>query len=161
SCGNRHRRSIQYRFIVEFLPTAGTTAAFNFRDWRHVPLAAQNNVTPVAQHWIATIGGMSVILHGNNPEDRMSALGQKRTFRLLLNIIVGGQGCSSSWSITRETSPSPILASHRRRCRAPSRDAHRRRTNAAPYKNAAPYLTGASDLKACYIQAGVRGSSCS
>src|SRR5262249_35052157 len=161
------RRSIQYRFIVEFLPTAGTTAAFNFRDWRHVPLAAQNNVTPVAQHWIATIGGMSVILHGNNPEDRMSALDQKRTselvrimsdigllvckvvcntsrslypqkqtlelsremsalcqkrtFRLLLNIIVGGQGCSSSWSITRETSPSPILASHRRRCRAPSR----------------------------------------
>ena len=32
---------------------------------------------------------------------------------------------------------------------------------AAPYKNAAPYLTGASDLKACYVQAGVRGSSCS
>jgi hypothetical protein len=36
----------------------------------------------------------------------MSALGQKQTFRLLLDIIVGGQGCSSSWSITRETSPS-------------------------------------------------------
>src|SRR5215472_7459192 len=41
----------------------------------------------------------------------MSAVCQKQTFRLLLDIIVGGQGCSSSWSITRETSPSPILAS--------------------------------------------------
>src|SRR5262249_37164192 len=30
----------------------------------------------------------------------MSALCQKQTFRLLLDIIVGGQGCSSSWSIT-------------------------------------------------------------
>jgi hypothetical protein len=40
--------SIQYRFIVEFLPAAGTTAAFDFRDWRHVP-----NVTPIAKHWIA------------------------------------------------------------------------------------------------------------
>src|SRR5215472_17326101 len=30
----------------------------------------------------------------------MSALCQKRTFRPLLDIIVGGQGCSSSWSIT-------------------------------------------------------------
>ena len=34
----------------------------------------------------------------------MSALCQKRTFRPLLGIVVGGQGCSSSWSITRETS---------------------------------------------------------
>src|SRR4029077_6366445 len=42
---------------------------------------------------------------------RMSALCQKQTFRTLLDIIVGGQGCSSSWSITRETSPSPISAS--------------------------------------------------
>src|SRR5262249_174063 len=49
----------------------------------------------------------TVILRGNNPQDRMSALCQKQTFRLLLDIIVGGQGCSSSWSITRETSPSP------------------------------------------------------
>jgi len=38
----------------------------------------------------------------------MSALCQKRTFRLLLDII-GGQGCSSSWSITREISPPAFL----------------------------------------------------
>jgi tripartite-type tricarboxylate transporter receptor subunit TctC len=35
----------------------------------------------------------------------------EQTFRPLLGIIVGGQGCSSSWSITRETSPPQILAS--------------------------------------------------
>src|SRR6516164_6651184 len=35
----------------------------------------------------------------------MSALCQKQTFGPLLDIIVSGQGCSSSWSITRETSP--------------------------------------------------------
>ena len=46
----------------------------------------------------------------------MSALCQKRTFRLLLDIIVGGQGCSSSWSITRETSPPAISAPGRGRC---------------------------------------------
>src|SRR5215468_1455472 len=51
----------------------------------------------------------------------MSALCQKQTFRLLLDIIVGGQGCSSSWSITRETSPSPILASDRSRRRVTDR----------------------------------------
>src|SRR5215471_4594286 len=51
----------------------------------------------------------------------MSALCQKKTFRLLLDIIVGGQGCSSSWSITRETSPSPILASDRSRRRVADR----------------------------------------
>ena len=48
----------------------------------------------------------------------MSALCQKQTFRPLLDIIVSGQGCSSSWSITHETSPSPISASGSRRCRA-------------------------------------------
>src|SRR6516225_3474895 len=53
------------------------------------------------------------------------ALCQKRTFRPLLDIIVGGQGCSSSWSITRETSPSPILVSHSRRRRAPCHGARR------------------------------------
>jgi tripartite-type tricarboxylate transporter receptor subunit TctC len=41
----------------------------------------------------------------------MSALCQKQTFRPLLDIIDGGQGCSSSWSITHETSPSKIPAS--------------------------------------------------
>jgi hypothetical protein len=45
----------------------------------------------------------------------MSALCQKRTFGPLLDIIVSGQGCSSSWGITRETSPSPISASGSRR----------------------------------------------
>src|SRR5262252_4818897 len=45
----------------------------------------------------------------------MSALCQKETFRPLLGIIFGGQGCSSSWSITRETSPSEIPASRHRR----------------------------------------------
>src|SRR6516164_4408733 len=44
----------------------------------------------------------------------MSALCQKRTFRLLLDIIVGGQGCSSSWSITRETSPPKAISVFRR-----------------------------------------------
>src|SRR6516164_5573306 len=47
---------------------------------------------------------------------RMSALCQKRTFRLLLDIIVGGQGCSSSWCITRETSPPEFSASGCGRC---------------------------------------------
>ena len=51
----------------------------------------------------------------------MSALCQKQTFSLRLDIIVSGQGCSSSWSITRETSPSSILASHSKRCRAVGR----------------------------------------
>src|SRR5262249_54862669 len=46
----------------------------------------------------------------------MSALCQKQTFRPLLDIIVGGQGCSSSWSITHETSPQTISASCSRRC---------------------------------------------
>src|SRR6516162_2124395 len=31
---------------------------------------------------------------------RMSAMCQKQTFKPLFDIIVGGQGCSSSWSIT-------------------------------------------------------------
>src|SRR6516164_2459660 len=56
---------------------------------------------------------------------RMAAPCQKQTFRLLLDIIVGGQGCSSSWSITRETSPPEFLASGRRRCRAAGSFAHR------------------------------------
>jgi mannose-1-phosphate guanylyltransferase len=38
----------------------------------------------------------------------MSALCQKQTFRPE-NIIVSGQGCSSLWSITRETSPRRFL----------------------------------------------------
>ena len=57
--------------------------------------------------------------------DRMSALCQKRTFRPLLGIIVGGQGCSSSWSITRETSPPKISASGSGHCRAADHSAHR------------------------------------
>src|SRR6516162_24425 len=55
----------------------------------------------------------------------MSALCQKQTFRPLLDIIVGGQGCSSSWSITRETSAPEFLASGRRRCGAAGSFAHR------------------------------------
>src|SRR5262249_39593698 len=55
----------------------------------------------------------------------MSVLCQKQTLRLLLDIIVGGQGCSSSWSITRETSPSPISASGSVR-RAPGHVADRK-----------------------------------
>ena len=43
---------------------------------------------------------------------------KRQTFRLLLDIIVGGQGCSSSWSITRETYPVAISAPGRGRCRA-------------------------------------------
>jgi hypothetical protein len=41
-----------------------------------------------------------------------------------LDIIVGGQGCSSSWSITRETSPPAISAPGRGRYAAPDRLAH-------------------------------------
>jgi hypothetical protein len=41
---------------------------------------------------------------------------KKQTFRPLLDIIVGGQGYSSSWIITRETYPPTISASDRRRC---------------------------------------------
>src|SRR5215472_11228341 len=44
----------------------------------------------------------------------MSALCQKRTFRPALDIIVGGQGCSSSWSITREASPPKAISVSRR-----------------------------------------------
>jgi tripartite-type tricarboxylate transporter receptor subunit TctC len=55
----------------------------------------------------------------------MSALCQKQTFRPLLDIIAGGQGCSSSWSITRETSPQAISASGSGRCHAVGSLAHR------------------------------------
>jgi hypothetical protein len=54
----------------------------------------------------------------------MSALCQKQTFRPLLDIIVGGQACSSSWSITRETSPPTFPASGSGRYAAPDRLAH-------------------------------------
>src|SRR6516162_2438109 len=54
----------------------------------------------------------------------MSALCQKQTFRLHLDIIVGGQGCSSSWSITRETSPPAISAPGRGRYAASDLLAH-------------------------------------
>src|SRR6516164_1950728 len=54
----------------------------------------------------------------------MSALCQKQTFRLPLDIIDGGQGCSNSWSITRETSPPAISAPGRGRCAAPDLLAH-------------------------------------
>src|SRR6516164_4067923 len=59
----------------------------------------------------------------------MSALCQKQTFRPLLDIIVGGQGCSSSWSITRETSPQTISASGSGHRRAPGRLADRKGAN--------------------------------
>jgi hypothetical protein len=55
----------------------------------------------------------------------MSALCHKRTFRPLLDIIVGEQVCSSSWNITRETSPPRILASGSGRRRAAGDDVAR------------------------------------
>jgi hypothetical protein len=35
-----------------FCPPQAQPLPLNFRDWRHVPLTAQNNVTVIAQHWI-------------------------------------------------------------------------------------------------------------
>src|SRR5262249_49311088 len=72
----------------------------------------------------------------------MSAKCQKQTFKLLLDIIVGGQGCSSSWSITRETSPPEFLASGRRRCCAAGSVAHRTGADLS-------VATGASDRATC------------
>src|SRR5262249_11248292 len=81
----------------------------------------------------------------------MSALCQKQTFRRLLDIIVGGQGCSSSWSITRETSPSEFLASGRRCCRAAGSSAHRTGADLSVATSASDRATRSSDITARLI----------
>src|SRR5262245_17025514 len=76
------------------------------RNW-FAPTSNQCPLIPQKQTFVRALG--------------TSALCQRQTFRPLLDIIVGGQGCSSSWTITRETSPLQILTSSRCAQRVKSR----------------------------------------